>query len=180
MEKIKREVAESLKEIDFDKIKEETKLAMQQAEKNIDFKKMQEDIERSVAEAKENLNSEEFKRSIEEASKIDMSQIRRELENAKLEIEKNKVNIKDEMNKAKEEIKNAKEELKAWQQMLDEMEKDGLINTKEDYEIEYKEGNLYINNQKQPQEVQNKYKAYFKKDNTHIYKKNGGFNISID
>jgi len=64
--------------------------------------------------------------------------------------------------------------------MLDEMEKDGLINSKEDYDIEYKEGNLYINDQKQPQEVLNKYKEYFKKDNTRIYKKNGGFNISID
>jgi phenylalanyl-tRNA synthetase alpha subunit len=153
---------------------------MQQAEKNIDFKKMQQDIERSILEAKDHLNSDEFKRAIEEASKVDMSQIRKELENAKLEIEKNKVNMKEEMSKAKEDIKKAKEELKAWQQMLDEMEKDGLINTKEDYDIEYKDNELYINHQKQAQEVLNKYKDYFKKDNTRIYKKNGGFNISID
>jgi len=179
-EKIKKEVDESLKEIDFDKIKEETKLAMQQAERKIDFKKMQSDIEHSFEAAKENMNNDEFKRSIEEASKIDMSQIRKELENAKLEIEKNKVSMKEGMSKAKDGIKKAKEELKAWQQMLDEMEKDGLINTKKDYDIEYKDGDLLINHQKQPQEVLNNYKAHFKKGNTHIYKKNGGFNIRID
>lgn len=81
---------------------------MQQAREKIDFKKMQEDIECSITKAKENLNSDEFKRSIEKASKIDMSQIRKDLENAKLEIEKNKVHMKEEMTKAKECIKKLK------------------------------------------------------------------------
>lgn len=109
-----------------------------------------------------------------------MSQVREELENAKLEIEKNKANMKEEMDKAKEDIKKTKEELKAWQQMLDEMQKDGLINTNADYDIEYKDSGLFINHQKQTKEVLNKYQGYFKKGNTRIYKKNGRFNISID
>jgi hypothetical protein len=180
MEKVQKDIDESLENIDFDKIQAETKAAMQQVEKNIDFNKIQLDIENSITEAKYHLNSDEFKKEIEEATKVDMSQIKKELENSKLEIEKNKENMKEEMSKAKEELKKAKEELKAYQQMLNEMEKDGLINTKEDYDIEYKESGLYINHQKQSQEVLNKYKNYFKQDNTRIYKKNGRFNISID
>jgi chromosome segregation ATPase len=180
LEKVQKDIDESLKRIDFDKIQAEARAAMQQAEKNIDFKKMQADIERSIAEAKAHLNSDEFKKEIEEVKKIDMSQIKRELENARLEFEKNKVNMKEEMGKAKEEIKKAKEELKGYRQMLDEMEKEGLVNTKEDYEIEYTGAALYINHRKQPENIFNKYKDYFREDGTRIYKKNGRLNISID
>ena len=103
-----------------------------------------------IAEAKVNLNSDELKKELEEVKKIDdINQIKKELENSKLEIEKNKVDMKEEMSKAKEEIKKAKEELKGYQQMLDEMEKEGLISTKEDYEVEFTGDELYINHQKQ-------------------------------
>jgi len=179
-ERIQKTVEESLQKIDFDKIQGNVKEAMQQAEKNIDFKKMQIDIEKSIAEAKANLNSDELKKELEDVKKIDMSQIKKELENAKLEMEKDKVNMQEEMSKAKEEIKKAKEELKGYQQMLDEMEKEGLINTKEDYEVEFTGSELYINHQKQSEEIFSKYKKYFSKDGTRLYKKNGRFNINID
>ncbi len=180
MERIQKDVEESLQKIDFDKINENVKEAMQQAEKNIDFKKMQVDIEKSIAEAKVNLNSDELKKELEEVKKIDINQIEKELENAKLEIEKNKVDMKEEMSKAKEEIKKAKEKLKGYQQMLDEMETEGLINTKEDYEVEFTGTELYINHQKQSEEIFSKYKKYFREDGTRLYKKNGRFNINID
>ena len=109
-----------------------------------------------------------------------MEEVRKELENVKIEMEKNKVNVKEEMDKAKINIEEAKQELKAYKQLLDGLEKDGLIDTKKDYSIEYKNGELFINGQKQPQEVLNKYKGYFKHDNTKIYKENGRFNIDID
>jgi hypothetical protein len=180
MEKMQNDIHESIKNIDFEKIKEETKLVMQQAEQNIDFKKMQQDIEHAIAEAKEHLYSDELNRSIEEASRVDMHQIKKELEKAKLEIETNKLNLKEQMSKAKADIKKATQEWNRWQQMLVEMEQDGLINTKEDYDIQYKGGELYINHQKQTQEVFNKYQDYFKNENTRIYKKNGGFKVNID
>ncbi len=180
MEKMEETIRESLKGIDFEKIEKETNRAVQQATENIDFKKIEESIERSVAEVKEHINSDEFRKSLEAAKNVNMAEIKESLERARLEMGKNKVDIKSEMGRAKEEIKKAKEELKGYRQMLDDMEKDGLINTSEDYSVEYKDGSLYINDQKQPQEVLNKYRNYFKKDNTRIYKKNGRFNINID
>jgi hypothetical protein len=64
--------------------------------------------------------------------------------------------------------------------MLDEMEKEELINRKADYDVDYRDGDLFINGQKQPNDILNRYKGYFKKDNTRIYKKDGRFNIDIN
>jgi hypothetical protein len=44
-----------------------------------------------------------------------------------------------------------------------ELEKDGLIDRKKDYEIEWRKGNLYINGVQQSQEVTNKYKNITRK-----------------
>lgn len=180
MDKVQREIQESVKNIDFEKIKNETALAMENVKEDIDINKINEQVQRALDVAKEQLNSDEIRKSVEEAKKVNMEEIKKELENVKVEMEKNKVNVKEEMDKAKINIEEAKQELKAYKQLLDGLEKDGLIDTKKDYSIEYKNEELYINGQKQPQDVLNKYKGYFKQDNTRIYKKNGRFNIDID
>ena len=180
MEKMEKDVEASLKNIDFEKIEKETKEAVQQARENIDFNKIDENIQRSLEEVKKTLNSESFRKSLDAAKNIDMTKIKEELSHARVEMEKNKVDMKDVMSKAKEGIKKAKEELKGYQQMLDEMDNEGLIDTNEDYSVELKNGDLYINDQKQSRDVVDKYRKYFEKDNTRIYKKNGRFNINID
>jgi chromosome segregation ATPase len=180
MEKMQKDIENAMKDIDFKKIEEETNKAVQQARENIDFNKIEKDIQQSLEEVKKQLNSEEFRKSLDAAKHIDMTKIKESLSHARLEMEMNKVDIKEEMHKAKEEIKKAKEELKGYREMLDEMEDAGLIDTNEDYSIEYKNGDLYINNQKQSQDVLSKYRKYFEKDNSRIYKKNGRFNINID
>jgi chromosome segregation ATPase len=180
MEKMEQDIEKSVKDIDAEKIEKETKEAVQHAMENVDFKKINEEVRVALAQAKEQLNSPEFRKNIEDVTRINTDEIKRELEKARTEIENSKVDIKEEMSNAKKEIKKAKEELAGYHQMLDEMEKEGLINTNADYSIEYKAGDLYINDQKQTQDVTNRYKNYFKKDNTRIYKKNGEFNISSD
>jgi chromosome segregation ATPase len=180
MEKIQQEVERSLKDIDVEKIKKETALAMQQVKENIDINKINDEVQKSLETVKEQMNSDAFRKSMEEIKKVDIDQIKKELENVKDEMKKNKVNIKEEIDNAKEDIKKAKEELKGYRDMLDDMEKNNLIDTKEDYSVEYKNGELFINGKKQSQEVLNKYKGYFKKDNTEISKKNGRFNININ
>ena len=102
------------------------------------------------------------------------------MEKAREEIKNSKVDIREEMRKAKDEIKEEKATLKGYREMLDDMEKKGLINTKEDYSIEYKGGDLFINDKKQSQEITDKYKNYFKKDNTSLIKKSGELEISND
>jgi hypothetical protein len=58
------------------------------------------------------------------------------------------------------------------------MEKDGLLNTKEDYSIRYNDGELFINDKKQPQDVTDKYKKYLPKKNIAIKKEDGKMNIN--
>ncbi|MDQ6756439.1 MAG: hypothetical protein M3004_05845 [Bacteroidota bacterium] len=53
-------------------------------------------------------------------------------------------------------------------EMTTEMEKDGLINKKEGYNIEYKNKELLINGKKQSNEVTEKYRKYFKGEDFQI------------
>ena len=55
--------------------------------------------------------------------------------------------------------------------MFNEMEADGLINTRDGFTIEYKDKDLFINGNKQPEKVTDKYRKYFKGDH---------FKITID
>jgi hypothetical protein len=180
LENIQKTVNESLQKIDFDKIEQETKAALEEAKQNIDFAKIKAEVDQSMVEAKKQLNSPEFQKSLAEAQQINRQEVKKELEKAKIEFEKNKVDLKKELDKAKVDIQKSKEELKGYQQMLGGMENDGLINSKEDYDIEYKENELYINHQKQSATTRDKYQHYFKKDPTHILKKDGIFNITAD
>jgi hypothetical protein len=180
IEKMERDIEKSVKDIDAEKIEKETKEAVQQAMDNVDFKKINEEVRKAMGQVKEQLNSPEFKKSINDAKHIEMDVIKESIEKARDEIKNSKVDIKEEMGKAKDEIKKEKEILKGYRKMLDDMEKEGLINTKEDYSIEYKAGDLYVNDKKQTQEVTDKYKNYFKKDNTSIIKKSGELEISND
>ncbi len=109
-----------------------------------------------------------------------MEEVRAELEKTKQELDKNKINIRIDMDKARAGIEKTKNELKGYQEMIGRMEKDGLVNNNEDYTIEYKNGTLFINDQKQPESVSRKYKGYFKEEGTKISCKNGSFKISIE
>ncbi len=52
--------------------------------------------------------------------------------------------------------------------MFNEMEKDGLINSKEGFTIEYKNKDLYIDGKKQSEKTTDKYRKYFKQDHFKI------------
>jgi len=184
--KINKEINESLKEIDFKKIEVDVTKAL----KDIDWEKISKDVKESIAsvnwdeissdirkaitEAQKEINVEEIKKSLEEVKNINMDEIKKELEKVKVELEKTKVNIdvdvKKELDKAKEEIKKAKIEIADTKAMIDEMDKDGLIDKKSDFTIEVKDKTLYINGKKQSDDVKAKYSKYFK---------SGDFRISI-
>ena len=61
-------------------------------------------------------------------------------------------------------IDKAKEELRLTKEMFTEMEKDGLIDPKQGFTIEYKNKDLYIDGKKQSAKTTDKYRKYFKKD----------------
>jgi hypothetical protein len=101
----------------------------------------------------------------------------------KLEIEMKSLGpkLEKEMENAKASIEKAKAEMKEYKSFVDGLEKDGLINKKENYTIQHKNGELIINGKKQPTDVYNKYGTFLKKhDKFTIKKSDDNFNIDND
>ncbi len=176
---VERDVEAATKEINEEKVRLEVEEEIKGI-KNIDYQKIQQQIEESLKQVNQYLNSDEFKNSLRAASKPNLEHISAELKKTKRELDKNKINITIDMEKARAGIEKAKNELKGYQEMIDRMEKDGLVNNNEDYTIEYKNGALYINDQEQPESVSRKYNSYFKEEGTKISRKNGSFKISME
>jgi len=163
-EKIMREVERSLKDIDLDR----TLANVGESLKELDVDLKGKDVEKAMKEAKK-----ELEKAKEEIKKIDKEAIRKEMQEAKKELEKSKEEIRkidmDKiMDEAREGITKAKEELRQTKEMITEMEKDGLVNSKEGFFLEYKDNNLYIDGKKQSKEVTDKYRKYFKEEHFKI------------
>lgn len=186
VEKIQRDVEASIAKIDFDKIEREIELAFDKVEITLDKKEMEklkEELKKVKVEIRNEFNEADFKKEMEQLKKTDLKEIEKDIEEARKEIEKAKISIdldqadmKIDLEKARVEIEAARIELKAYQEMIYAMEKDGLLDTNKDYVIDYKDGELRINGEKQTDSVTAKYKRYFKKD-VKLEKKNGRFEI---
>lgn len=166
-EKILKEVERSLKDIDLDK----TLASVSASLKDIDLDIKSEEIEKALAGARK-----EIDKAKKEMSNIDRDAVKKELEEARKEVEKSKAEMsKIDMNKimdeAKEGIEKAKAELKNTKELITELEKDGLVNSKLGFTLEYRNGSLYIDGKKQSDETTDKYRKYLKKD---------GFKIKIE
>ena len=152
-----------MKSVDAEKIQAEVAKAM----KEVDAAKIKADIDAEMAK----IDWNKIQKEMEKVKTEDMAKIQENLKKMKPEIEKS-------MNKAHEDIDRAKKELTAYKTLIDGLDRDGLINKKEPYTIEYKDGTLTINGKKQPTEVVNKYQNILKghKDFT-IEKDEDHFNI---
>jgi chromosome segregation ATPase len=188
----------STQKVDMQKIQEQLRLSLKEVEK-IDVEKIKADVEKSLRDLKldearlqkeireslrevEKIDAQKMKAEIEKElneslAKIDMEKMKIDMEKVKEEMERSKENLKVDLEKARKDMAKAREELSGYQRMLEEMEKDGLLNTKEDYKVQYKNKELFINGKKQPAEVTDKYRKYFKKDTT-IEKEEGNMNIN--
>lgn len=160
MDKIMKDVSLSLKNIDVDKILRDVQLSL----KDIKTDEISKEVESALKEAQT-----EIAKAKKEIAEVDTKSIARDLEAAKKEIEKSKaefgkIDMTKIMDEAREGIDKAKAELKQIKQMFLEMEKDGLIDTKKGFSIEYKNKELLIDGKKQTEEVTNKYRHYFKDD----------------
>jgi len=179
VEKLQKELKESLSNINDDEFKLELKNSLKELDR-IDVEKMKKEIGEALSEVKVNVNAEEINRKVQESlQNVDMGKIKLDMEKMGKEMEKNKMNMKLDMDDIHKDLEKARKELKGYQEMVYEMEKDGLLKTNEDYSIEYKQGELSINGKKQSASVTNKYKKYFSKDGITIKKLNGEMNINI-
>ncbi len=160
MEKIMKDVELSLKSIDMDKMMADISSSL----KDIDLKHNTAEIEKALAEAKKEIENAKL-----EIKDIDKAAMKKEMANAEKEIEKaraeiKKIDLDKIMDEARAGIDKAKAELKLTKEMFTEMEKDGLINSKKGFSIEYKNKDLFIDGKRQPEKVTDKYRKYFKED----------------
>ena len=166
MTKMKANLEQSLKEIDAAKIQAQVNKAM----KEVDMEKIQADMQASIAK----IDFEKLNKELEKVRSVDFEKLESNMKKLKPEIEKS-------MKEAHKSIDKAKEELKIYKSLIDGLDKDGLINKKENYAIEYKNGELNINGKKQPAEVVNKYQQLLKGHKDFTIKKDADdFNIDND
>lgn len=184
---VEKIIETSLKSIDFEKIQQQVDESLKHAYANIDKDEIKKELEEARLEVEKELKNKDWKKDIEAAKKVNKEEIQREMEKSRKEVakameklDKEKLNWKDKMNDAWEGIDKAKEEFKGYQEMIYDMEKEGLLNTKSDYTIRYKDGKLTVNGKQQSDEIVSKYKKYFKHDKVTIRKEDGDMDIDTD
>src|SRR5689334_13254165 len=127
------------------------------------------------------INWDEMKKELEQVKKIDMEKLDGEMKKVKQELEKIAPQIKEEMEKAKVEVEKAKAEIKEYKEFVDGLDKDGLINKKENYTIKHKDGELTVNGKKVSDQVYTKYRNFLEKHKKFsIEKDNDDFDIDMD
>lgn len=173
LDKIHDEITNSLNKVDFNKIK----LDIEKAINQIDVAKIENSIKSALKEIDWNKMNNELKISLQnakqEVEKLKMTEIKIDLEKVKLELEKSKneikkINVDEIINKTSGGIAKVKDELRLTKEMFNEMERDGLINQKEGFTIDYKNKALFINGKKQTEKITNKYQHYIKGDSFKI------------
>ena len=146
---------EALSKIDIEAIQKQTEASLKQ----IDWSKMQQDINVSIKDVQEQI------------AKIDLSNIKVEMQalqeklqseefKSQLNSEKMQKQISEAMVNAKAGMEKAKQKMQQIKTFTDELSADGLIDKKKGYELEWKSGELYINGQKQPKDISDKYRRY--------------------
>ena len=180
VQKLQDELKASLSNLDSEKMRAQIDASLKNLDK-LDLEKMKKEIEQSMERIKTNIHPEEIEKKVRESmDKVDFNKIQSDMNRAKEEMEKNKGNMKVNLDNARKSLAKAKQEFQGYQEMVYKMEDDGLLSTKADYKIEYKDGKLSINGIAQPDNVTNKYKKYFRKNGVTIKKEKGELNINTN
>ncbi|HZH64311.1 MAG TPA: hypothetical protein VEY10_05410 [Flavisolibacter sp.] len=179
MKKINADVEKALNEVDFQKLN----IEMQQELAKVDMTKIKADVQNALKE----VNGEKIKLQVQEAlAQVDMNNIKMELnkvkeidvEKMKKELENIRPEIERSMKEAKKGIERARIEITSYKNLVNALDKDGLLDKNEDYKIEYKNNELTVNGKKLSAETTKKYSEFLsdKKDFT-IQKEADDFNI---
>ncbi len=173
-EKTSAEIRDALKKIDMDKVMADAEKAI----KMVDVNKIMAEVSQALKEVKMDDLKLDISRSLKEAQEsvkeVNWDEIKQELNEAKKELEKVKIDLKDinidkAMEEARKGIEQAKTELKKYKTMFSEMEKDGLIDTKKGFKLEFRKGKMFIDGKEQSQEVTDKYKKYIDDEDFSIH-----------
>jgi hypothetical protein len=171
--KIQQEIAESLAKVDFEKIQKEVAEAM----KSVDIAKIQKEVAESLAK----VNWNELKEEMAKIKDIDMKKLEVDMKKLGEEMKELGPKMEKEMEKAKEEVEKAKAEVKEYKTFVDGLANDGLINKKENYKVQHKDGELFINDKKVSEQTYNKYRTFLEKHKKfNIEKSEDDFDMDLD
>ncbi|WP_018626724.1 hypothetical protein [Niabella aurantiaca] len=179
-DRIQRQIGKAMAGIDLDRIQSEVQAAI----KKVDFEKLNKDLDKAMASIDKAKVDASIARALAPVQKIDQEKVRNELrtalegvhldqlkeqlENAKRDLRFRKKDLDQEMNRlapgVNDELRNTRKQLQKLKDAYQEMEQDGLIEKGPDNRIQYIEGDLYINGEKQTEEVSKKYRHYFSKE----------------
>ena len=178
-DKINKQVQQSLTNIDMSAIEKTVNAAL----KNIDFKTMQANITNSLKDAQKelkNINLTEINAEVlhslkdmqVELKNIDTKSIQakidaamKELKNEKfIDGEAIKADVQNALQSVKGQLAKAKAELNEVEAFTNELQADGLIDKNKSYNIESKNGKMYINGVEQNERINKKYKKFLDKN----------------
>ena len=172
-QKIQKEIEQSMAKIDFSNIEKEMANAM----KEFDATKIQKEVQESM----QKIEWDKMKIEFDKVKDIDMKKMQLDMEKMQAELSKIGPEIEKSLENAKVGIEKAKIEMKEYKEFVDGLEKDGLINKKEEYTIKHDNGELFINGKKASDTTYKKYKLFLdKRKKFTIEKSNDDFNIDID
>jgi len=160
--RLKEELQRSFDHMDLPR----RKMEIDEDETRDRWEKVQGEVERSM---RRNQMDMELFDNAEMKRQMEMAKMRMKINSDVMRI--NKKQMEKQMQMAHVQMEKANVELKKFKKFLEDLRKDGLVQKGKPYEVEIKEGNLYINGKKVDQKLNDKYKnnpdykSYFEKDN---------------
>ncbi len=202
-----KKAAEEMKNVDWNEVNAAMKEAMSALD-SVDWGAVNAEVKKGLEEAKAEMNSANTRAEINQAmaearqeTAKAMAEARKETAKARIEREKDMAEARREMAKAQVEQRKAmaeagkaraeasKERALAVsgnantvkiERMLKLMAEDNLIDRNDEFKIQMKNDELYIDNEKQPESVTNKYRGYFGHGTTKIKGNRNSLSISVD
>lgn len=148
----------------------------------VDWQDMYRSRQRMLADMQANIDYNMMNKKMIQQQRRMLADINRQLELSRLNVERGRKqaeltirnNVDMNMRKARVKLREAKVKLEQLKSFKADLEKDGLIKQNEPFEMEIKDGDLYINNKKQKNKISEKYKdrypKYFEKNNEFRWK----------
>lgn len=163
LERGRRELDKTLQDGEWKKQEAELREALKKAETQLaaaraDMDKARRELEAvrlkgAAAATPDQADLEGLKQAMEKIREVDLAKVRDELERSKPEIERS-------LQETRVQLDKAKIDLKEYKVFIHELEKEGLIDPKEGYTIEHRNGRFIINGQAQPESVYERHRSF--------------------
>ncbi|MCD2421926.1 hypothetical protein LQ567_04075 [Niabella pedocola] len=164
--KIQAEARAAVKKINFEQLNKDIETAMA----GIDKATLERDISRAMKSVK-NIDAAQLKSEINTTLKnIRLDQLKGQLEATRRDLKMQQQQLEIEMRQMKpgmnNELQETRRQLQRLKDAYQEMERDGLIEKSPANRIQFRDGELYINGERQSKETSEKYRHYFNKRKT--------------